>query len=332
MLPALTARIFLDCLPLAGMSPGAVLQDRFKCREPITRSSQLAVRDLAALFDAIGEQTPPSFAGLCGRTVSTPHLGVLGHALVNCRDMHEFFNCMEMFSVVSGHPFAGRVTTTQTHWTFEMTPRVPLGSRGFRLCGEATVVGFVRFARQIADIRRLLSHIEVPWLADEACEDLGLPDGMLRFDGRALRFRGPIDSLSIRLEGADPEVYEVCVARCRQRLAAVNRSLAVAQRVEMVVVTSPRIPAAADVARQLGIGARSLFRALANEGTTFQSIVDRCRRDRLEGALRSGRYSQKELAWILGFADASCMRRKFRDWTGGTISQWRTGQVGAALG
>jgi AraC-like DNA-binding protein len=332
MLPALTARVFLDCLPLAGLSPVALLQDRFGSREPITRSSQLAVRDLAALFETIGEQAPPSFAGLCGRNVSTPHLGVLGHALVNCRDMHEFFTCMEMFSVVSGHPFAGRVTRTQTHWSFEMTPRVPLGPRGLRLCGEATVIGFVRFAREIADIRRLLSGIEVPWLEDEASEDLDLPEGMLRFNSRSLRFRGPIDSLATRLAGADPEVYEVCIARCRQRLAAVNRSLAVEQRVEMAVVTSPRIPAAADVARQLGIGARSLFRALANEGTTFQSIVDRCRRDRLEGALRSGRYSQKELAWMLGFADASCMRRKFRDWTGGTISQWRSGQVAAALG
>ncbi len=69
------------------------------------------------------------------------------------------------------------------------------------------------------------------------------------------------------------------------------------------------------VARTLGISRQALYRQLKGEGTTFEAILHRVRRDVARRLLREGT-SITETAQRLGFSDRSAFSRAFKRWTG----------------
>lgn len=68
---------------------------------------------------------------------------------------------------------------------------------------------------------------------------------------------------------------------------------------------------------------RTLQRRLAEEGTTFQKILESLRRDLCLRHLKSARDPLSEIAYLAGFADASSFNRAVRRWTGQTPLRYR---------
>jgi AraC-like DNA-binding protein len=66
-------------------------------------------------------------------------------------------------------------------------------------------------------------------------------------------------------------------------------------------------------ARRLGVSSRTLQRRLADEGTTFERLVDAARR-RLAGALLAKGVAIAETGALLGYADKAAFYRAFRRW------------------
>ena len=77
------------------------------------------------------------------------------------------------------------------------------------------------------------------------------------------------------------------------------------------------------VARELGMSTRKLQRGLKQEGTTYQELLNRTRRDLAERYVRDGSHDLTEVAFILGFADLSAFSRSFKRWTGLSPSRYR---------
>lgn len=87
-----------------------------------------------------------------------------------------------------------------------------------------------------------------------------------------------------------------------------------------------------EAAASLGTSPRSLSRALAAEGMSFQSIKDGLRRDIAIRDLSGGQKPVSALAWDLGFSSVAVFTRAFRAWTGETPAAWRRRvRSGAAL-
>jgi AraC-like DNA-binding protein len=78
-----------------------------------------------------------------------------------------------------------------------------------------------------------------------------------------------------------------------------------------------------DVARSLGVSDRTLRRALAREGTTFESVRDSVRLTMARDLLVMSRLSVADLAHTLDFATPSAFIHAFRRWTGTTPVAWR---------
>jgi AraC-like DNA-binding protein len=79
---------------------------------------------------------------------------------------------------------------------------------------------------------------------------------------------------------------------------------------------------AEDIAAALHLSLRSLQRHLADEGSSYDQMLDETRLELARSYLR-GHYSISEIAYLLGYADASCFSRAFRRWTGQTPTQFR---------
>lgn len=83
----------------------------------------------------------------------------------------------------------------------------------------------------------------------------------------------------------------------------------------------------ADVAKRLGIGARTLQRNLQSEGTSFADVLDGVRRDFALKTLADGGAGASDLAYTLGFSQPSAFFRAFKRWTGTTPALWIDNKV-----
>jgi len=70
------------------------------------------------------------------------------------------------------------------------------------------------------------------------------------------------------------------------------------------------------LAARLHMSSRTLHRRLSNENTTFRRVVSEVRRELAERHLREGKLAVAEIAFLLGFSEASAFHRAFKRWTG----------------
>jgi AraC-like DNA-binding protein len=80
----------------------------------------------------------------------------------------------------------------------------------------------------------------------------------------------------------------------------------------------------AAVAAQLHMSERSLQRRLADEDRTFDAILDDLRRELALRYLADPLVSIAEIAFLLGYSEASAFHRAFKRWTGATPAEMRT--------
>ncbi len=86
---------------------------------------------------------------------------------------------------------------------------------------------------------------------------------------------------------------------------------------------SEGLPKMADIARGLGLSARSFHRRLAEHGLSFQTLTEDTRRELAKGLLRDERYSLAEIAFLTGFSEQSAFTRAFKRWVGITPAAFR---------
>ncbi|MEQ1802790.1 MAG: AraC family transcriptional regulator [Gammaproteobacteria bacterium] len=87
----------------------------------------------------------------------------------------------------------------------------------------------------------------------------------------------------------------------------------------------------ATVASRLNRSLSTLQRQLQAEGLNYRAVLDETRHSLADAYLRDARFSQAEIAYLLGFSDQSNFSRAYRRWTGrspGQSSGQGPGQAG----
>jgi AraC-like DNA-binding protein len=79
----------------------------------------------------------------------------------------------------------------------------------------------------------------------------------------------------------------------------------------------------ADVAASLGTSRRTIDRRLADENTTFRTLVADVRFARSRHLLAGGQASLTEVAFAVGYPELSTFSRAFMRWSGASPSTWR---------
>lgn len=80
---------------------------------------------------------------------------------------------------------------------------------------------------------------------------------------------------------------------------------------------------AGGIAKQLGLGQRTLQRRLARHGVTFAEVLDTTRRDLAERYLARPELSLSEIAYLLGYTEQASFHRAFRRWHDTTPTAYR---------
>lgn len=80
---------------------------------------------------------------------------------------------------------------------------------------------------------------------------------------------------------------------------------------------------AESAAAKLGMSRQTLFRRLSGEGTDFTTVLRELREEMAKSYLNGSKASLNEVAYLVGFSDASSFARAFKRWTGSAPGEFR---------
>lgn len=83
------------------------------------------------------------------------------------------------------------------------------------------------------------------------------------------------------------------------------------------------IPTAKEAAKALHTSERTLRRRLEEEKTSFKMLLDETRKEMAEAYVKDKRLPMAEVAFLLGFSEASTFHRAFKRWTKRTPAEFR---------
>lgn len=101
-------------------------------------------------------------------------------------------------------------------------------------------------------------------------------------------------------------------------------------RARLLSAFTGQVPTLDQIATTLGMSARTLRRRLDGEETTFRVVLDDARMAIAKQHLAQRTVSIAELAFLLGFSDATAFHRAFKRWTGRTPQAFARGSTSRA--
>jgi AraC-like DNA-binding protein len=141
------------------------------------------------------------------------------------------------------------------------------------------------------------------------------------------------DAWNLPLRRRDPVLRSMLEGHAQEIMAALPDGSSFAQEVERALIST--VAGAGDarvevVARRLATSTRTLQRRLAEEGLSYQGLLDDWRRAAAAKHLVASRLSISEVAYLVGYSEPAPFHRAFKRWYGVTPHAFRQQQVSAA--
>lgn len=123
----------------------------------------------------------------------------------------------------------------------------------------------------------------------------------------------------------DEGITQFLVTHLDEELAGIDDALPLKAQTkgEIARALSEGLPNMADIARRLGLSARSFHRRLAEQGMSFHDLAEETRREIAVNMLREDQYALSEVAFLTGYSEQSAFNRAFKRWTGATPAAYR---------
>ena len=123
----------------------------------------------------------------------------------------------------------------------------------------------------------------------------------------------------------DEGITRFLVSHLDRELAEIDDTPALQTRTkgEIARALSEGLPKMADIARRLGLSARSFHRRLAEQGLSFKTLTEETRREIATAMLQEESYSLSEIAFLTGYSEQSAFNRAFKRWMGVTPAAYR---------
>ncbi|MES2521623.1 MAG: AraC family transcriptional regulator [Gemmatimonadota bacterium] len=147
----------------------------------------------------------------------------------------------------------------------------------------------------------------------------------LTFGAADDQFLLPLGHLDQLVLSANPALLRSFEQHADEVLLAMERDKGRSHDVARVMVERLKgtVPQLGEIARELSMSDRNLQRALRNDGTSFQQLLDNVRRDLAIRHLANPATSASQVGFLLGFSEPSAFHRAFRRWTGKAPREYR---------
>lgn len=144
------------------------------------------------------------------------------------------------------------------------------------------------------------------------------------FGARENRITFKSADLDLALNTADDHLFRILRKVSKEavnKTGVAKTSLVVS--VEECIAAEPS-KSQAEVAKEMGMSARTLARRLADEGTAFSEILHEYREAVAKSMLTDTDLPVTEIAFVLGYSSPSTFSTAFRGWTGNSPNNYRS--------
>jgi len=328
--------VLLEALTCEGAPAGEALAQvglsEEEAVDPATRVSLTQI--IACCRNAIRLSPDPMFAYRAGLRFHMPAYGMYGFALLSSMDFRQTMRFAERYHPLAAplidHAFAEQEDVGV--WTITPKPHPQIDPALYRHVVELYFGIHTSLHRDVMgpDFTPRELRVTFPPPSD--------PEGYAAALGAPVRFGQPANQILFDVAWLDRRpglgntvTYAHVREICDQLLEDLQRRTGVVGRVRHLLLTRlMQEMSLDDVASELGISDRTLRRRLTERGTSYRQIVDDLRREVAVKYLRDTDMTVEDIAFALGFNDASNFRRAFRRWTSATPQQFR--QAGAPDG
>lgn len=135
----------------------------------------------------------------------------------------------------------------------------------------------------------------------------------------------PKSALNTPIIYHNAQLYDSLKNLCLKRQQDLSLEISMGQRVQNAL--GPLLHKASlsleEVAEQVGVPPWTLRRKLAEEGLSYQKMADDMRKDLAITYLKQKQLSISEVAYTMGFSNASAFQRAFKRWTNQTPGEFR---------
>jgi AraC-like DNA-binding protein len=148
--------------------------------------------------------------------------------------------------------------------------------------------------------------------------------GIERFDQPCTLLEFPRTWLDKAQPHRNPELFALLKSQADRTLGRLERDVPLSERIEQILARQEaQWLTMHEVARQLGMSARSLRRRMRTEGVSYSALIERHRMNAAKRMLEKPNVSIQETAYALGFESTAAFHRAFKRWTGMTPKQYR---------
>ncbi|XOZ33634.1 AraC family transcriptional regulator [Halomonadaceae bacterium KBTZ08] len=258
-----------------------------------------------------------------GERIKPGQYGALGYSIMNCATLEQgALRHMRYENLVS--------TIARTRYLTNQDPARLVWDVGERqVCrhfAEAIVASWVAFTRWITgrDLAPECIMFRHPGPTDTAAHER-LFQCPVYFGQPQVEVRFPQQYLDIRLPLHDPWIVSMMDAYAEKQVREIESVDDVVSEARTLIterLKGGELSLAA-LAGQLGLSGRQLQRRLRESGLSYQSLVDDTRRTLALNFIMDARLSVLDVAFLVGFSDASAFQRAFRRWTGVRPGEYR---------
>lgn len=258
-----------------------------------------------------------------GRTIRPSHLGAMGYLLQNCENLGAALQRIQRYHRLLhdinpiGHAVEGDTLVLQ--WG---TSRGRPGA----LFDEAGITAIVEFSRALCGRPLPLLAVDFVNPAPQRRKPFGDYYGCpVRWSQPVTRLVLPLSHLGTPLRQHDPVLRRLMEEQVDAALAELPGDGDLAALTRSVVANLARqgMPGLEQVAAELQVSPRVLYRRLAAQGLNFRELRDGALRQLAETHLQDSRLSIADVALLLGYTEQSAFTRAFRRWSGTTPLAWR---------
>ena len=288
------------------------------------RAPPVAGDDYYALIERVIRDGDPTFALRYGDSVEPSTFGAAGHAMATAHTVGEGIRRLVRYILVISDTLEYDLRDSGGGAALHLLGRTS-ARRGIQVSNECAFAAVTSLFRQIATgrFRPSLVTFTHPAPASTAEHErwFGCP---VRFASTANALHVTQRSLALRTRLGDAGLSAYLLAQLDD-MHERRRARSVTEQVRAAVADTlcDGVPTKADVASRLGVSERTLHRRLADDGATYQAVVDAVRLDIARSLLSDSDRPLGEVAFFTGFAGQSAFTRAFKRWTGDTPLAYR---------
>ena len=295
--------------------------------------TSIPLAKFVALWGAIAEEPRGQAAGLqMFPIIRLATLGSLGYAFRSAETVGHALSLIRRHARLIGDALVaeirigeGRLTMAR-RWPRELGHNRPFAEGAFSLS-----IGTIHEMTGVRPIPiEIRCQFSRPADADHRARVFGCK---LRYDCSETSIAFPESLAHQPVVSRDPALFAI-VDRYAQRLAGAQievGSLAADVRAVIRAVLAGGEPSTTSIARKLAMSARTLQRRLAEENLTVSALVEEVRRELALGHLNDPTLGLSDIAFMLGYSDATSFQRAFRRWTGQAPATYRRGRRAQAV-